>query len=121
MALSFRGQWVLREEIPAGKVENDEQPESAVLRELREETGYTSDTVPLKLGTFYTNPAVSNNTITTFLLRDCYRVGEQRLDPAEHVEWLVIPVSEFEKMIREGRIRRLFTVFAYNLAKSFLK
>jgi ADP-ribose pyrophosphatase len=107
-------------EIPAGKVDEKEDSASAVMRELREETGYTSDVPPLKLGRFYTNPAVSNNTITTYFIKDCYKISEQKLDPTENVELLVIPVSEFEKMIKEGVINQLFTVFAYTLAKNCL-
>lgn len=108
-------------EIPAGKIEENEDLESAVMRELREETGYTSDASPLKLGRFYTNPGVSTNTITTFFVKDCYKVGEQKLDPTEFAEALVVPVSEFERMVIEGEINQMFTVFAYTLAKRLHK
>jgi ADP-ribose pyrophosphatase len=107
-------------EVPAGKVDEQEDLESAVMRELLEETGYTSDAAPLKLGSFYTNPAISTNTITTYFIKECYKVSEQKLDLTENIELFVLPIAEFEKMIQENKINHLFTVFAYTLFKNYI-
>src|SRR5690625_2074846 len=44
-------------EVPAGKIEENESYEEGILREVREETGFTSETKPMKLGEFMVNPA----------------------------------------------------------------
>ena len=46
-------------EIPAGIIENDEEPDSAALRELQEEIGYTSTNIRL-LGGFWSSPGFTD-------------------------------------------------------------
>src|SRR6185312_13276482 len=53
-------------EIPAGKTEENETFENAIVRELREETGFISEEKPILLGEFYVNPATQTNKVITF-------------------------------------------------------
>src|SRR5690606_30394221 len=55
-------------ELPAGVVEEGEEPERAAQRELLEETGYAFDSIEY-ICKLYANPATSGNLTYTYLLR----------------------------------------------------
>lgn len=86
---------------------------------MREETGYISDSSPIKLGEFYVNPATQTNKVITFLFLDAYQAFEQDLDPTEFIDIHLIDIEEMEKMIASGEINQLFTASAYYMAKSY--
>ncbi|WP_372869612.1 NUDIX hydrolase [Planomicrobium okeanokoites] len=108
-------------EIPAGKIEEGESDEEGILREIREETGYTSLEKPILLGEFMVNPATQNNKIKTFLLTDAYKSVEQHLDETEEIEVKLIEFEKFGDLIRNQEIQtQLFTASAYYMAKAML-
>jgi 8-oxo-dGTP pyrophosphatase MutT (NUDIX family) len=107
-------------EIPAGKLEENEAYEEAILREVREETGYITERKPVLLGEFYVNPATQTNKVITFLLLEAYKAFEQELDPTEFIDVHLVDLNEMEPMITNGEINQLFSVSAYYMAKSFL-
>ncbi|PIB43080.1 ADP-ribose pyrophosphatase, partial [Pseudomonas sp. 2822-15] len=72
-------------EVPAGKKEDDETYEEGVIRELKEETGYTSLKKPILLGTYMVNPAVQTNKVSTYLIVDAFKSYEQDLDDTEDI------------------------------------
>lgn len=107
-------------EVPAGKPEGNESHQEAIIREVREETGYISDSSPIKLGEFYVNPATQTNKVITYLFLDAYQAFEQDLDPTEFIDIHLIEIEEMENMIARGEINQLFTASAYYMAKSYL-
>ncbi|MCK0472535.1 NUDIX hydrolase [Halalkalibacter sp. APA_J-10(15)] len=108
-------------EVPAGKIEENESYEEGILRELKEETGYTSKTKPIKLGEFMVNPATQTNKIITCLIIDAFRKFDQDLDETEEIEVVLVDFDEMKELIRANEINtQLFTVSAYYLAKDFL-
>jgi ADP-ribose pyrophosphatase len=107
-------------EIPAGKIEEGESHEEGILRELREETGFTSTAKPIKLGEFMVNPATQTNKVVTFLILDAFNEYEQELDETEEIEVKFIPFDSIEEMIQEQKITQLFSVSAYYMAKDYL-
>ena len=107
-------------EIPAGKPEENESHEEAIVREVREETGYTTEQVPIKLGEFYVNPATQTNKVITYLLLDAYQAFEQDLDPTEFIDVHLVELDDMDKLIASGEINQLFTASAYYMVKSFL-
>lgn len=56
-------------EIPAGLLEENENPEQCALRELQEEIGYTSNKLTF-LGAYYLSPGYSDEIIYLYLCED---------------------------------------------------
>lgn len=65
-------------EIPGGMVDKGEDPGTAALRELVEETGYTPNTL-IALGRSRPNPAIQNNWLYHFLAVDCAKNDGSRI------------------------------------------
>ncbi|WP_047982791.1 NUDIX hydrolase [Ornithinibacillus californiensis] len=107
-------------EVPAGKPEGMESYQEAIIREVREETGYITEYEPIKLGEFFVNPATQTNKVISYLFLDAYQAYEQDLDPTEFIDVHLIDLEEMERMISSGEINQLFTASAYYMAKSFL-
>lgn len=108
-------------EIPGGAARGDEDKESAIARELREETGYVSEHKPILIGSYYTNPANATNQVHTFLITDAEQRFSQCLDDTEEIEIVTHPFEEVETMIKQGELNQFFTVAAYFLAKNYLE
>ncbi|WP_203333538.1 NUDIX hydrolase [Planococcus beigongshangi] len=108
-------------EIPAGKIEAGETDEEGMLREIREETGYTSLEEPVLLGEFMVNPATQTNKIKTFLLKGAFKAGDQQLDETEEIRVKLVDFEDFGRMIRKQEVQtQLFTASAYYMASAFL-
>ena len=71
-------------EIPAGILDEGEDPKKAALRELKEETGYVADDFRL-LAKMRPNPGMQNNYLYTYLATGCAKVSEQDLNPNRHL------------------------------------
>lgn len=90
-------------EIPAGKLDfKGEDPESAVRRELREETGALAGKLTY-LGEFYSSPAILDERIYMYLAEEL-EFGENDLDEDEFIEVVRIPINELAEMICRGEI-----------------
>ncbi|GGB46197.1 NUDIX hydrolase [Fictibacillus barbaricus] len=108
-------------EIPAGKIEENESCEEGILREVREETGFTSMTRPIKLGEFMVNPATQNNKVITYLIMDAFKEFEQDLDETENINVHLFDYDNLGDLLRTNQIKtQLFTANAYFMAKDFL-
>jgi 8-oxo-dGTP pyrophosphatase MutT (NUDIX family) len=88
-------------EVPAGLIEDGEDPLAAGQRELLEETGYAGPDARI-IGTVLTNPAFMNNTATTVYIPRVTRIAEQRLDPMEELEIVKIPVDKVDEMLEQA-------------------
>lgn len=91
-------------EIPAGKFDYiGEDHYEAALRELREETGYTTDNL-VDIGPLATSPALLTEIIYCYLAEDM-TPGECDPDPDEFLEMVKIPLDELVKMILSGEVQ----------------
>ncbi|WP_409271932.1 NUDIX hydrolase [Neobacillus sp. SCS-31] len=109
-------------EIPAGKIEENETYEEGILREVREETGFTSNTAPVKLGEFMVNPATQTNKIITYLIQGAYKASEQTLDSTEEIQVKLVDFKNFGRLMGSGEIKtQLFTASAYYMAKDYIE
>lgn len=107
-------------EIPGGLVDEDEDKRSAALRELVEETGYTT-TRMIETGRSHPNPAIQNNTIHHFLALDCERTSEVAFDDHESIVTRLVPLSELDDLVHNGKITHALAVTAIYYAQRYLR
>lgn len=108
-------------EVPAGKIEENETYEEAIIREVKEETGFISDSKPILLGEFMVNPATQNNKVITFLFLDAFKKFEQDLDDTEELTINLFDFNDMDRLIKSKQINtQLFTAHAYTMAKMYL-
>ena len=91
-------------EIPAGKLDSpDENPDDAVCRELREETGATAKKM-IYLGKYFPSPAILDECIYMYLATGL-EFGETDFDEDEFIESVRIPLAKLVDLTLEGKIR----------------
>jgi ADP-ribose pyrophosphatase len=105
-------------EIPGGVVDDGEDPEAGIKRELQEETGYTFESCEL-VATLYPNPATSNNKTFTYLLKGGVKTHEQHLDDHEILNVEEYTIEEVRQLLADNKIDQALHVagLLYGLAR----
>ncbi|PIP13307.1 MAG: ADP-ribose pyrophosphatase [bacterium (Candidatus Stahlbacteria) CG23_combo_of_CG06-09_8_20_14_all_34_7] len=104
-------------EVPAGTLEENEDVEIAVNRELSEEIGYVSDDVR-KLATIMSSPGFLTEVLHLFFCRKL-RPERNKMDYDENIEVIKMTKEEIEKHIRSKEILDGKTITAFLLWKEF--
>ena len=89
-------------ELPAGKLENGEDPFEAMKREQQEETGTTGKDYVF-LGNIYPTPGYTNEIIRMWACR-VESWGEQKPDDDEFIEVECIPLDKAVEMVMENQL-----------------
>ena len=100
-------------EIPGGMADGDEDPQTAGLRELLEETGYAPRGEVVVLGRTRPNPAIQNNWVYHLLALDVEKVQDTDFDSTEDVTTRLVPVADVAGLIENGAITHALVLTAF--------
>ncbi len=89
-------------EIPAGGIEDGQDPVTTVRREMQEETGYLPQKVK-KLGGFYSAPGYCSEYLHLYLATDLIP-SRLYAEDTESIELVRMPVSQIPALIASGKI-----------------
>jgi len=90
-------------EVPAGGVDEGEEPEEAAQRELGEECGQRAGRLE-RLGGFYVSPGFCSEFIHVFLATQL-RPVRARPEPDEEIAVVRLPLAEALRLVHRGEIR----------------
>lgn len=102
-------------EIPAGKLEKDEDPAICAAREMEEETGYKPRKVT-RVGSIYSAVGFSDEIVEIFVAEGLEE-GTMNLDPDEYVSVKKFTLQEVIDMILSGKIKDSKTISAIFMVK----
>ncbi len=106
-------------ELPAGKIEPNEERLAGARRELEEETGYAADRWT-ELVRYFASPGFLGEWMQVYLAEDL-SAGTARPEPDETLEIYPMPLSEVEELIRKGEIldgKTLIGIGAYQALRA---
>lgn len=104
-------------EIPAGRIEIDEDPKHTAIRELEEETGFGTNKVTY-IQSFATSPGFADEIIHLYLAEELYKIENPADgDEDEFIELIEVSIEEAEQLVVSGEIYDAKTAFAVIYAK----
>ncbi len=89
--------------LPGGSVEGGESPKTCALRELREETGFTTDSIEEWFSQNASQTIISRKHY--FIATNCYRIGQIHLEHTENIQVLELDVNDFLNKVTSDRFK----------------
>ncbi|HBD93047.1 MAG: hypothetical protein A2015_17405 [Spirochaetes bacterium GWF1_31_7] len=106
-------------EVPAGTLDYNEDPKTAAIRELEEETGYSPGEIVL-LKSILVNPAIQTNRCYFFLATNCKKTKEISLDDTEEIDILKYDLHYIFDSRNNDLIENSITLLSIMLAKDYI-
>lgn len=107
-------------ELPAGYVEDQEDPMLAGKRELLEETGYLPEHMHL-LASYYQDQGCSAAYNYSFLATGCKKVQDQKLDKDEFIRYFECQYEEALELMDTGYITDIQSQYTLEKSKTYMK
>lgn len=107
-------------ELPAGYVEDQEDPMIAGKRELLEETGYLPEHMHL-LASYYQDQGCSAAYNYSFLATGCEKVQDQQLDKDEFIRYFECQYEEALELMDTGYITDIQSQYTLEKSKTYMK
>ena len=105
-------------ELPAGLVDNGEDPDSCARRELEEETGYSAKSWR-KVGWVHTLPGITSQRAHFYLAKHLKK-GQVHREPYENMELRIITAKDAYRLLWSGKIVHSPTVSALGMAEKLI-
>jgi len=97
-------------EVPAGKIDPGETPYNCVMRELKEETGFSAKKI-VKLNTFWPTPAFADEVLHVYAAFNLSK-AKSSPDEDEFISCRTVPFKKLLEWIRIGKIKDSKTIIA---------
>ncbi len=97
-------------ELPAGRLEKDDNPDERIKKELEEETGFIAKTWK-SLGYIYTTPGICDEKLYLYFAADL-EFKNQNPEDDEIIEFFEYNLNEVFEMIKSGEINDAKTICA---------
>jgi ADP-ribose pyrophosphatase len=102
--------------IPAGTIKRgSEDLQKAALRELQEETGYTTKNIT-KAGTLYEYPTKCMHTVTVFRAKDIKKTAQTAHEDTEQIQVTLMTPQQIKQATFSGQIKTASVLSALVLA-----
>ena len=106
-------------ELPAGVINEGEDPDPAAERELQEETGYESLNIN-KLGGFYASAGYCSEYLNIYLARDL-KWNPLPQDDDEFLDNISMDIEEAYEAVESGKIEDSKTIAALLMAQKYIR
>jgi 8-oxo-dGTP pyrophosphatase MutT (NUDIX family) len=93
-------------ELVAGMIDEGEAPHQTAVRELAEETGYSSHSIE-HVRSFIADPSNADTIAHVFFARQAYCSGKQQLDLTEAIDVELASLDRLREMVRTGEIESM--------------
>lgn len=107
-------------ELPAGYIEKGENSIDSARRELKEETGYSTENIK-QIDSYYPSLGICGERIDLFMALDCEKVSDQNLDDDEFLVCEEVTLDEFEFLLKNSYIKGANERLGYFYYLDYLK